>query len=101
MRVIHRARRAPAPDRMRERARRFVALAARFGRPSMLQWLRRYPQLVDHKMSSLQGRIEVRVCLGAGVMLGWRRGGGWGLAVFEGRKRMCFVYGTHRLRPIR
>ena len=58
MKVLHRKRRAPPLERVRERAARFAALAARFERPSMLRWVRRYPQLLDHAVASLQGGIE-------------------------------------------
>lgn len=67
MRVLYKARRAPGLERMRERVSRYAALAARFNRPSMMRWTRRYPQIIDHKMSSLQARIEVRPLASTGI----------------------------------
>lgn len=59
LKTLHRLRRAPGIDKMRERVQRYVGLVARFDRPSMLLWVRRYPQLLNHKTSSLLQSIEV------------------------------------------
>jgi hypothetical protein len=81
LRVFSRKRRAPSVDAARARVRRFAGLAARFARPSMLNWLKRYPQLLDHNMATLQHRIEVGIpaldqgrCIGEGAGAGYGRG---------------------------
>jgi hypothetical protein len=60
MRALRRERRAPGLDTMRERVSRYASLAARFARPSMLRWVKRYPQIINHQTATLQQRIEVR-----------------------------------------